>query len=467
MNITYLVGNGFDINLGIKSRYVDFYKAYVSIHSEDEPDVIKRFKDGINKYIKKESKKEDLQKIDWRDLEVALGQFTDQMDERGGEILYLDLIDKLKDYLVDEFQRFDADAYSIEEFCKHITNPVTEHFNRMTGNELRNLFTSYSNEENFNFINFNYTNTIEKLLRYKGGKLAIGASFIGRPAYVNNIYHVHQTLQDSEILIGVNDISQLNNKKYHENEFLRSLYVKQNTNNLLGSGVNQDCENLISNSDLFVIFGTTAGITDKRWWNLVCKRLINSSARLIYFVHNTEKKPHMRLYMEVMKNKVIREFLSRSGVDANVVFDKIIGKCYVSFSDKMFKLNENYNGRIKVEESFKLANIEVPTKVLKMKMKYIVVSVEAPNEESGIKTEALWLKEYFSNFNQISQELYIPKVEDLEIPFDIIKIRNKDCKKDIYFDISSFYGDEISRIKLKTVKAETKLEALKDAISKY
>lgn len=79
MNITYLIGNGFDVNIGLKSRYADFYETYVNIHPHDEADVIKRFKAGINDYIKKESHKDNLKAIDWRDLEVALGQFTDQM----------------------------------------------------------------------------------------------------------------------------------------------------------------------------------------------------------------------------------------------------------------------------------------------------------------------------------------------------------------------------------------------------
>ncbi len=29
MNITFLIGNGFDLNLGLKTRYTDFYKYYM------------------------------------------------------------------------------------------------------------------------------------------------------------------------------------------------------------------------------------------------------------------------------------------------------------------------------------------------------------------------------------------------------------------------------------------------------
>lgn len=29
MNVTFLIGNGFDINLGLKTSYKDFYEQYI------------------------------------------------------------------------------------------------------------------------------------------------------------------------------------------------------------------------------------------------------------------------------------------------------------------------------------------------------------------------------------------------------------------------------------------------------
>lgn len=31
MNILFLIGNGFDINLGMQTRYTDFYKYYATV----------------------------------------------------------------------------------------------------------------------------------------------------------------------------------------------------------------------------------------------------------------------------------------------------------------------------------------------------------------------------------------------------------------------------------------------------
>ena len=35
MNVTFLVGNGFDINLGLKTKYTDFYPSYLAKGYDD------------------------------------------------------------------------------------------------------------------------------------------------------------------------------------------------------------------------------------------------------------------------------------------------------------------------------------------------------------------------------------------------------------------------------------------------
>ena len=43
-SITYLIGNGFDINLGLKTKYTDFYGEYIaSVKDLDDNDCRKRF----------------------------------------------------------------------------------------------------------------------------------------------------------------------------------------------------------------------------------------------------------------------------------------------------------------------------------------------------------------------------------------------------------------------------------------
>lgn len=64
MNITFLIGNGFDLNLNLDTRYSDFYKYYI----ENDPG------DLLSKSIKKDYKM-------WSDLELGLGEFLKDIDE--------------------------------------------------------------------------------------------------------------------------------------------------------------------------------------------------------------------------------------------------------------------------------------------------------------------------------------------------------------------------------------------------
>ena len=461
MNITYLIGNGFDLNIGLKSSYADFYKAYVKIHPEDEPDIVKRFKQDIISYINKESGKENLQAIDWRDLEIALGQFTEMMTEKEGDILYLDINDRLKEYLKNEFKYFDADAFNQNDFYIQLTNPVTSHFNRVTANEIRNFYLNHSGDENYNIINFNYTTTIEQLSGFNGKRLPIGLSFSGRQAYLDSLLHIHQTLQDDEILIGVNDESQIANKKFHNNRLLSGMYVKPNTNELLGSGIANDCETIISNTHLFVIYGTSAGITDQKWWKLVCERLISSNARLIYFVHQTKKRRHQNLYIEDMKREELRKLFEHAGLEFSLVLDVVINKCYVSFSDMMFKMSVTYNGRIKQERTYKIGNVDATLKIMNLGMKHIALTVETTSEEAGVPAEGMWIKEFFPNYSHNSQFLHTPVVDDKQVPFDLIPIHNDENRKNIYFEISSYWGKGDNKFLFKSAKSDLKQKALR------
>ncbi|EMG27701.1 AbiH family protein [Listeria fleischmannii] len=60
MNITFLIGNGFDIEIGLKTKFSDFYKQL-----RDE----KRKRNHIYKEITENPDK-------WSDFEVALGNYT-------------------------------------------------------------------------------------------------------------------------------------------------------------------------------------------------------------------------------------------------------------------------------------------------------------------------------------------------------------------------------------------------------
>lgn len=66
MNITFMIGNGFDLNLGLKTGYGDFTKIYVEPKAGDCP-VIAKFKHQLSI---------DFIEGNWSDLELYLGEYS-------------------------------------------------------------------------------------------------------------------------------------------------------------------------------------------------------------------------------------------------------------------------------------------------------------------------------------------------------------------------------------------------------
>ena len=87
MNVAFLLGNGFDLQLGLKTRYENFYEYYSKRPSANE--LISHLKEHINDYL--EGKKNRLPDVNWEDLEMALGKYTKELKS------YEELEDKIKE----------------------------------------------------------------------------------------------------------------------------------------------------------------------------------------------------------------------------------------------------------------------------------------------------------------------------------------------------------------------------------
>ena len=97
MNITFLIGNGFDRNLGLNTTYSDFTKHYKNLETNNER--IKQFRKDI-----------DDDKELWFDAEIAMGKYTEKFGE--GEAAaysecHTDFCMELAKYLKNEEKRID------------------------------------------------------------------------------------------------------------------------------------------------------------------------------------------------------------------------------------------------------------------------------------------------------------------------------------------------------------------------
>ena len=104
MNITFMIGNGFDISMGLKTKYSDFYPYFLA--NADAGNLLRKKLEDLG----------DKAYEDWADLESALGIFTDEIFEADYEKFVLDKIemdDLLVDYLKEEQAKFVLDEFNI------------------------------------------------------------------------------------------------------------------------------------------------------------------------------------------------------------------------------------------------------------------------------------------------------------------------------------------------------------------
>lgn len=108
MNTTFLIGNGFDICLGLDTRYYDFYtKHYLMLPKDNLLDYLKTFREEIQQYVLDETGKEDVRGIDWSDLEKALGQYSSKLEDPTEYInIVVDVNRELRAYIKKENERF-------------------------------------------------------------------------------------------------------------------------------------------------------------------------------------------------------------------------------------------------------------------------------------------------------------------------------------------------------------------------
>ena len=115
--ITFLVGNGFDVNLGIKTSYYNFYEWYLKQKNNSE--IIKQFKQEIANEIKDKNIPES--ERTWADFETGMGKYTSKFTPETVEDFldcYEDAQESIVKYLKEQLDSFDVDKIPKAELEK-------------------------------------------------------------------------------------------------------------------------------------------------------------------------------------------------------------------------------------------------------------------------------------------------------------------------------------------------------------
>ncbi|MBU3013426.1 bacteriophage abortive infection AbiH family protein [Poseidonibacter lekithochrous] len=226
-----IIGNGFDLNLGLKTSYKDF------IQSEHFKDLVAK-RNNMAEYF---NEKNELN--NWVDIENELNNYSIKVKNKNLDIednfneIRLSLMNYLKEAQEKDINQ-DSKAFEIlkEEIDKVDT-----------------------------IFNFNYTNSVFKV-----------AEILNIQNIENKHYYVHGSIEDKDIIFGVEDKARLGDE---EHIFLKKAYNKNYGKHNIKKEFNKKNE--------IIIFGHSIGITDSSYFedyiNQRSNDIIQSKFKFYYY----------------------------------------------------------------------------------------------------------------------------------------------------------------------------------------
>ena len=336
MNVLYLLGNGFDLRLGLPTRYEDFlsyYKEQASLYHKDNELKAQSVLNYKSLLYKRMATAEQNGECQWKDLELALGKLTADFgdDVEGFRDFYYDINGSLERYL----QSIELREPNQEE-SKKLREDLLHPYKVLSSREQREFLERFNPTEhwNINVVTFNYTSTFEDLSK---DVLSVHSQYTRYSTLDTSYYgvrHIHGKLGESDVLFGVDNSEQIDNHKFKDNLDVTDFLIKPQGNINVGSLVDDECQQLISEAGFICLFGLSLGETDKTWWNAIKQRFLEvESVGILYFHYEPSKHP-LNLKDKEPFRKARQHLLDALGIEGKQ--KDFQHRIFVAVNSKMF-----------------------------------------------------------------------------------------------------------------------------------
>lgn len=266
MSVLFLIGNGFDLNCGMKTSYRNVYDEYIKTDSSSN--LIKQFKEKIGREYDK-----------WGDFEMAMAS------EYAPEVVNVDDFMEcvtdftiyLRQYLTKQEEDFNNtinNSGEMELVKKEMLYSFSSFYEGITNNLTNKLISKVENSFP-RIISFNYTKVFDNIFYNLYGK--------GR---VNPVIHVHGDVE--EPIIGIDNIQQIEapiKESYRlERGFVKPEFNRQYDNNRVNTA-----ERLIENADVICVYGMSLGESDLTWRNHLINWLHTGDKELVLYDYEASR----------------------------------------------------------------------------------------------------------------------------------------------------------------------------------
>ncbi|WP_332632558.1 AbiH family protein [Halalkalibacter flavus] len=251
-----IVGNGFDMSLGLKSSYQNFieYIKYRNRFSEDNE---------LYNYNRLFLRKYEGFHLNWSDFESLYEETVRKINNRSHkneepqDIFDISSINDSIKKLEEDFQEYLS--YEYPKWVQHKTIEIgSSGFKRFT-EPINPFFIKMIEDENTFFINFNYTNTVEDLCESVLYDNSMPGSSLKVKKAKDRVFHIHGSLEEENILFGggFTDSEDIN-KIHYSQSLINDKLFRIKENELLNSTRKKimsiiDLDNTETNYSLYII----------------------------------------------------------------------------------------------------------------------------------------------------------------------------------------------------------------------
>lgn len=274
MHITFLIGNGFDLNLGMNTRYTDVYEKY--IETESQSNNIEKFKTAL---------KNDMPEYkNWSDFEMGMAKYAENFET---EVEFLECVRDFKSFMIEHIYTEELailpkiDDYTI---CEPFHSSIW-FFAMLLKPNSRDIFIKMFEiykSWTVNFISFNYTSALDIMVQktnqyYSDPNRALG-----------DVVHIHGRLE-GDVILGVDNHEQFKNLKFPLSRKAQRSFIKPIVNSDYdNSRVSKSLE-MINNSSVICVYGLALGESDDMWRKALGEWLLSSrSNHLVYSYYETK-----------------------------------------------------------------------------------------------------------------------------------------------------------------------------------
>ena len=265
MNLLYIIGNGLDIQYGLKTKYSHFYEYQLPKYQEKQKN---------SKYVNVIYDNIQEDKENWSDMELSLGELTknSEIDEEKFMQDLDDVNEDLNNYLRSEQDKFDVTSknITIENELANLLKFIPEKDVERISDYLNNM--NYTTDQ-IRILTFNYTNILDNLIEKVTSPVNNTFRSNSNGCSIGTVEHAHGTLEFA-LILGVSEESQLNIEYKDEN---RKYLIKESLLSEVRENRNIKNDNLINWADMIIIFGTSIGATDNYIWNKIAKNSIKKN----------------------------------------------------------------------------------------------------------------------------------------------------------------------------------------------